>query len=238
MTSALGADRANDPDDIAAHGVAWDLVPLLDGAPNVDALLDTADDIAAELVANGRGRIGTMSAGQIAAFHRRYAELLELLGRASNYAGLLFAGDTADPANGKLVAHVEERATAIGTQLLFIELEWAEASDEHVDSVLSNPEHELDFIRHHLRSARRYTPYLLTEPEERILTEKNITGAGAWGRLFDELSSSMEVTLDQPDGTTATMPLAHGLAIMQHPDRGVRQQAHAAVTAGLGALPA
>ncbi len=233
MTSALGASRASDPDDIAAHGVSWDLLPLLDGATNVDVLLDKADIIAAELVASGRGRVATMSAGELAAFHRRYAELIELVGRADNYAGLLYAGDTADPANGALVAHVQERGTAINTQLLFIELEWAEATDEHVDVVLSNPDHQLDFIRHHLRSARRYMPHLLTEPEERILTEKNVTGAGAWGRLFDELSSAMEVSLEQPDGTTATLPLANGLALLQHPDRSERQRAHAAVTAGL-----
>lgn len=233
MTSALGAERAPDADDLAANGVSWDLLPLLDGASGVDALLDTADEIAAELVASGRGRIATMSPGELAAFHRRFAELIELLGRAGSYVSLLFAGDTVDPAHGALVAHVQERGTAINTQLLFIELEWAEATDEHADAVLSDPNPELDFIRHHLRSARRYKPHLLSEPEERILTEKNITGANAWGRLFDELSSAMEISLEQPDGAVATLPLANGLALLQHPDRDMRQHAHAAVTAGL-----
>ncbi len=233
MTSALGAERAPDADDLAAHGVSWDLLPLLDGAADVDALLDSADAIAAELVASGRGHIAAMSPSELAAFHRRYAELIELLGRAGSYASLRFSADTVDPANGALVAHVEERGTAINTQLLFIELEWAEATDAHVDAVLSNPDHQLDFIRHHLRAARRYTPHLLSESEERILTEKSITGAGAFGRLFDELSSAMEISLEQPDGTRQTLPLANGLALLQHPDRGVRQQAHAAVTAGL-----
>ncbi|CAB4885594.1 unannotated protein [freshwater metagenome] len=233
MTSALGAERAHDPDDIAAKGVAWDLHPLLDGAVDVDELLDRADAVVAELVASGRGRIATMTAAELAAFHRRYAVLVELLGRAGNYAGLQFAGDTVNPAHGALVAHVEERATAIGTQLLFIELEWAEASEEHADAILSTPDPALDFVRHHLRSARRYKPHLLSEPEERILTEKNQTGAGAWARLFDELSSAMEVTLTRADGTNAIVPLPQGLAMLQHPDRAVRQQAHAAVTEGL-----
>jgi oligoendopeptidase F len=213
--------------------VAWDLSTILDGAADVDVLIDAAEVIASELVASGRGRIASMTAAELSAFHRRFAEMIELLGRASSYAGLTFAGDTAAPANGALVAHVQERATAINTQLLFIELEWALATDEHVDAVLSSPDHDLDFIRHHLRSARRYRSHLLSEPEERVLTEKSVTGESAWGRLFDELSSALQATVEMPDGTTATVPLLQCLSMLQHPDRAVRQRAHAAVNVGL-----
>ena len=233
MTSALSAVRAPDPDDLTAHGVAWDLSTILDGAFNVDVLIDAAAVIASELVASGRGRIASMTAAELSAFHRRYAEMIELLGRASSFAGLTFAGDTTAPANGALVAHVQERATAINTQLLFIELEWALATDEHVDAVLASPDHDLDFIRYHLRSARRYRSHLLSEPEERVLTEKSVTGESAWGRLFDELSSALQATVEMPDGTTATVPLLQCLSMLQHPDRTVRQRAHAAVNVGL-----
>ena len=232
MTSSLDSDRDLDPDDLAAKGVSWDLLPLLNGAPDVDSLIDAADVIAAELVEMGRGRVAMMTAARLGAFHCRYAELIELLGRASNFASLMFAGDTSDPANGALVAHVQERATVISTQLLFIELEWAAATDEHVDEILSAPDHELDFIRHRLRSARRYRPHLLTEPEERVITEKDVTGESAWTRLFEELTSVLEITVDQPAGP-ATVPLMQGLSMLQHPDRAVRQSAHVAVSVGL-----
>ena len=36
---------------------------------------------------------------------------------------------------------------------------------------------------------------MLSEPEEKILAEKAVTGASAWSRLFDELTSSIEVRL-------------------------------------------
>ena len=51
----------------------------------------------------------------------------------------------------------------------------------------------LDFARHHLRTARRYRPHLLTEPEERILTEKALSGRTAWARLFEEQAAAIEV---------------------------------------------
>src|SRR5680860_603903 len=51
----------------------------------------------------------------------------------------------------------------------------------------------LDFARHYLRMERRYRPHLLSEPEEKLLAEKGVTGASAWGRLFSEHVSAIEV---------------------------------------------
>jgi oligoendopeptidase F len=226
MTDTL----ASDPDMTAAD-VAWDLEPLLGEQQSVDDLLDAADAIASDLTAY-RGRIAELDAAELAAFHHRLADLSDLIGRAGSYAGLRFAGDTTDPANGALLAKVEERSTAISTQLLFVELEWAAADEAHVDEVLADP--ALDFVRHHLRSVRRYRDHLLSEPEERILNEKSVSGSSAWARLFSELTSTITVELTDGEGTpTRTASLEEGLSRLQHPDRSVRQEAASAVTAGL-----
>ena len=73
----------------------------------------------------------------------------------------------------------QERATALETKLLFFELEWAALADERAEELLAAD--GLDFCRHHLRSARRYRPHLLTEPEEKVLTEKALTGRSRLG---------------------------------------------------------
>lgn len=225
MTDTL----ASDPDMTAAD-VAWDLEPLLGERRDVDEMLDAADAIANEL-ADYRGRIATLEPDELASFFRRMAELHDLVGRAGSYAGLRFSVDTNDPANGALMARVEERSTAISTKLIFVELEWAAADDAHVNRVLADP--ALDFVRHHLRSARRYRDHLLTEPEERILNEKSVTGWSAWGRLFSELTSAITVELTDDDGSTRTASLEEGLARLHHPDREVRRAAAEAVTEGL-----
>ena len=51
----------------------------------------------------------------------------------------------------------------------------------------------LDFARHHLENVRRYREHLLSEPEEKVLAEKSVTGSNAWARLFEELTSAIEV---------------------------------------------
>ncbi|HNL49935.1 MAG TPA: M3 family oligoendopeptidase, partial [Microthrixaceae bacterium] len=148
-------------------------------------------------------------------------------GRAGYYAMLRFSEDTQDPGRGAEMMKVQERGTAIAAKLVFLELEWAALPDERVDELLADP--VLDFCAHHLRSARRYRDHLLSEPEEVLLTEKSTSGAAAWVRLFDELTSAITVELPEQ----GTVGLEQGLSLLQHPDRAVRQQAAAAVTAGL-----
>jgi oligoendopeptidase F len=168
-----------------------------------------------------------MDAATLADFMSSLSDLQELIGKAASYAGLKFAVDTSDPANGALMQRVQERATAIGTQLIWFELEWAAIPDESADAILADE--RVAPYRYHLESERRYRPHLLTEPEEKIDAEKSVTGRSAWVRLFSELSAEIKVTL--PDGVEA--PLERGLALMMHPDRETRQQAAEAITAGL-----
>jgi oligoendopeptidase F len=227
--SNASADPVDDDADRRAAGVDWDIEPLLDGA-DIDALVDRAEAVAATL-ATRRDTVASVTVDELRTVMEQFADLSDLLGRAGNYAALRFAVDTVDPKNGALMARVEERSTAIFTQLLFFDLEWAALDDATVEALLADP--SLAFCAHSLRSRRRYREHLLSEPEERILTEKYVTGGSAWGRLFAELSSAITVELANGEGGTRTAPLEQGLALLQHPDREVRRSAASAVTAGL-----
>jgi oligoendopeptidase F len=76
--------------------------------------------------------------------------------------------------------------------------------------------------------ARRYRRHLLSEPEERVMNEKSVTGRSAWNRLFEELTSAIEV--DLPD-ERASLEVA--LSRLHSPDREVRRASAEAVTAAL-----
>jgi oligoendopeptidase F len=123
---------------------------------------------------------------------------------------------------------VQERGTAIETQLLFFELEWAALDDDRVEELLAAD--GLDHARHYLRTIRRYRPHLLTEPEEKILAEKSVTGAGAWTRLFSEVTSAIKVDLDGEDEPVA---LDVALARLASPDRALRAHVAERVTEAL-----
>lgn len=214
----------------ALEDVAWDLEPLVDGEgeAGADRLLDEAEQRAAAFAERYASKLGTIDGPEFAAAVQELAEISELVGRAGSYASLRFSVDTRDPANGALLQRVQERGTAIETKLLFFELEWAALSDERAEELLAAD--GLEKARHHLRTARRYRPYLLSEPEEKILAEKSVTGRDAWMRLFSEVTSAIEVELD---GEEKPVPLDVALARLVSPDREVRRHVAERVTAAL-----
>jgi oligoendopeptidase F len=222
---------------------AWDLDPLVDGngAGGARAQLSEARERARALAERHAGKVAELDCDSLLAAMAELGELQELIGRAGTYAGLRFSCDTADPENGALMQEVQERATEIETMLLFFELEWAALADERVDELLADE--RLSFCAHYLRNARRYREHLLSEPEEKILAEKSVTGSSAWSRLFDELTSAIEVRLPgmasagagwgEDEGVRETVALDVALSRLVLPDRDERRANAEAVTEAL-----
>jgi oligoendopeptidase F len=213
--------------------VEWDLSHLLAGAGDdppaaVDALLDEAKRRADAFAERYAGQLAELDGSELVAAMHELAEIEEIAGRAGTYAHLSFSIDTADPARGALLQRVEEKGTAIETALLFFHLEWAALDDARAEELLAAD--GLDFARHHLKTARRYRPHLLTEPEERILTEKALSGRSAWVRLFEEQTAAITVDLADADEPVS---LEVALARLFDPDREVRRDAAERVTAAL-----
>jgi oligoendopeptidase F len=212
---------------VTADTVHWRLSDLLDGGgpEEVGALLDEAIARAEAFAKRYRGALAEIDAGGLREAMEELAQIHDLAGRAGSYAGLDFSTDTADPKRGALLQLVQERGTTLETLLLFFDLEWAALEDARADELLAGE--GLDFARHHLRTARRYRPHLLSEPEELILTEKALSARSAWTRLFEEQTASIEVELEQ----TVTLDVA--LSRLAVPSREVRAETAAAVTRAL-----
>jgi oligoendopeptidase F len=219
------AELLSDPELLKTE---WDLEPLVDGEgeAGVNRRLNEATERAQAFADRYAGRVAALDPDGLIDAMRELAAISDLVGRAASYASLQFSTDTADPARGALLQRMQERATEAETKLLFFELEWAAIEDDQADVLLEAE--GLDFCRHHLRSARRYRPHLLTEPEEKILAEKALSSRSAWGRLFGELTSALRVPLD---GEEVSLEIA--LSRLQAPVREERRVAAEAVSAAL-----
>jgi oligoendopeptidase F len=230
--------RPEKPTDPELQATGWDLEPLVDGegSGGVGRRLEEALQRAQAFAEAHAGKVSELDPAGLRAAMTELAEIHDLVARGGYYAALRFSTDTADPANGALLQRVQEQETAIQTTLVFFELEWAALGDEQVDELLAGD--GLEFCAHHLRNVRRYREHLLTEPEEKILTEKALTGANAWTRLFEELTSAIEVRLDgagapgdASGGETVALDVA--LSRLSDGDREVRRSAAEAVTSAL-----
>jgi len=224
---ATATDLLADPELLAS---AWDLGPIVDGegSAGVERLLDDALERSAAFASAHNGKVATLDAAGLRAAMLELAAIMELVDRAGSYAMLDFTTDTADPARGALLQKVQERGTVLETQLLFFELEWAALGDAQVEALFDDDSVDLEFCAHYLRTARRYRPHLLTEPEEKVMAEKSIASSSAWARLFGEQLSDIRVNLDGEE-----QPLDLALSALLGPDAETRRLTAEAVTEAL-----
>jgi oligoendopeptidase F len=251
-------DAGLEPTDAELEQAAWDLEPLVAGGGDDGARAQLAEALerSEAFASSYAGKLDQLDSVALEQAMQELAAIQELAGRAGTYAVLRFSVDTSDPSRGALLQEMQERATQIETTLLFFELEWAGLDDERAEALLADE--RLEFCAHHLRNVRRYREHLLSEPEEKILAEKSVTGANAWSRLFEELTSAIEVRLPVPAGTdgsrggdggsqrdsestggrdgageTQTLALDVALSRLALPDRELRRTTAQAVTQAL-----
>jgi oligoendopeptidase F len=211
-----------------AEEVAWDLSDLYDGGddPRLAQDVEQTEKAAAAFRERYYGRVAELSAAELRAAIEEREEIESTFTRAIYYAHLWFSTDMNDSQRGALVARLTEKGAAIDTQLLFFGLELAALDDEQADALLASE--ELERWRHWLRTVRKFRPYILTEPEEKIVTEKSVSGFAAWDRLYDELLGAIKVDLD---GTE--IGFEEAMSKLYSPDRDLRRRAAEAVTAAL-----
>jgi oligoendopeptidase F len=179
-----------------AEGVEWSLTDLYDGPddPRILGDLAAALEAAETLAERTRGRVADLSAAELGEALAERERIASLVDRARAFADLRYAADTSDDARGALVQQTLERATAVQKELLFFDLEWLAADDEHAEAVVADP--AVERYAGFLRATRRYRPHVLSEPEERLDAEKRVTGQDAWSRLYDQLLAELRVRLE------------------------------------------
>ncbi|HEX4746500.1 MAG TPA: hypothetical protein VFU99_06410, partial [Gaiellaceae bacterium] len=212
-----------------AEEVAWDLSDLYESGddPRLEQDVQETDASAAAFRERYYGHVAELSAGELREAIEERERIESIFTRAIYFAHLRFATDMNDSERGALVARLTEKGATIDTQLLFFGLEIAALEDEQADALIASD--ELERWRHWLRTVRKFRPYVLTEPEEKILTEKSVSGFSAWDRLYDELLGAIKVDLDGE-----TIGFEEAMAKLYSPDRDLRRRASEAITEALG----
>jgi oligoendopeptidase F len=211
-----------------AEEVAWDLTDLYEGSddPRLETHIQEADEAAGAFRDRYHGRVSGLSAAELADAIAERERIEEILTRVGYFAHLHFATDMADPPRGALLARVTEKGAALDTQLLFFGLEIADLDDAAAAALVAAP--ELERWHHWLTSLRKFRPYLLSEPEEKIVTEKSVSGVSAWDRLYEELLGSLRVQLDGEETS-----FEEAMSRLYSADRDRRRAAAEAVTEAL-----
>ena len=159
---------------------------------------------------------------------QRLETLHERLGRIYSYAYLNWCTKTQDPSRGALLQKVRESCSQIEQKVLFFDLEWTQVEEKRAQRLLKSK--KLTRYHHYLELLRLRKNHLLSEPEEKILSEKTVTGRDAWIRLFDETLGAARFSMDRRKLTSEEL-----LVKLYQPDRTARRRAALAFTEGLQA---
>lgn len=211
-----------------AEEIAWDLSDLYAGIddPDIERDIQSADERADSFAAAYRGTLLTLSAEALGAAVAEFERIIEMASRLGSFAHLIWSTDTGNPRYGALLQKITEWSSRLRQKLVFFELEWVNAPEDFAQRMIADP--ALAHYRHWLETSRRYQPHRLSEPEEKILAEKAITGEEAWTRFFSELMGNARYPFDGEELTQAGI-----LAKLYVPDRDVRQRAAEAFTSVL-----
>lgn len=213
-------------DGLKAKGIQWNLGELYSGPedPQLEADLTKARAQAEAFAQKYRGKVasGAFDGRELAKVLAEYEALAELEHRPSFYASLLFASDTQNSKAQRLVQHTREVATEIGNLLVFFSLELIGLEDQQAAAFLAVP--EMAEYRHYLEALRRFKPHTLSEREEQLLNQKQLTSSSAFEQLYEELTGSLRFKFTM-DGEEKELTDGEMMALLRHPDRDLRERA-------------
>jgi len=154
-------------------------------------------------------------------FVRRLEVLHELGGRLYAFAGLSFSADTQDQAAQTLVARVDQFLANLQNRTLFFSLWWKELDDENAARLMDAS----GDYRYWLEEMRHFKPHTLSEPEEKIINIKNVTGSNALSNLYDSITN--RYTFKVPiDGEVKEMTRGELMVYARHHDADLRAAAY------------
>jgi oligoendopeptidase F len=200
----------------------WDLSDLVkDPIRHLDAHLSAIDAQISQIEAVRDTLTPSLSSNDFASLLHLSESVTHSSSRLGAYAYLWFSENTKDSKARSFKGHVEERLTALHNRLLFFEL-WWQGIDEHNAARLLNDSGDL---RYHLETIRRYKPHTLSEPEEKIINVKNVTGRSAVNTLYDVVTNGLTFTM-KVGGKKKTFNREALMTYVRSPKAAVRQAAY------------
>jgi len=138
--------------------------------------------------------------------------------RLLGFAGLWFYGDTQDQDAQALQAQIEQFLVGLQNKTLFFSLWWKGLDQQTADRLMAAS----GDLKYWLEEMRHYTPHTLTEPEEKILNIKNVTGSSALITLYDSITNRYTFKVNV-DGEDKNLTRGELMVYARHHDPALRE---------------
>jgi oligoendopeptidase F len=200
----------------------WDLSHLTeDPVQRFEALLAAIESNVAQFESAREQLSPTMAASLFHSLLTLSEDIAAASSRLSAYAYLWFSENTKHLAARSFKTKVEERLTSLHNRLVFFDLWWQSVDQDNAFRLMAGT----GTLRYHLETIRRFKPHTLSEPEEKIVNIKNITGRSAVHSLYDIVTNAFTFTLTV-NGTRKSMTREELTSYLRHAQGRLREAAY------------
>jgi oligoendopeptidase F len=193
-----------------------------DPVPQLNAHLSSIEAQVTRIEAMRQELSPALSNDEFASILHLSESVAQSTSRLGAYAYLWFSENTKDSSARSFKSHVEERLTAVQNRLLFFELWWQSIDEKSAARLLDGS----GDVRYHLETIRRYQPHTLSEPEEKIINLKNVTGRSAVNTLYDVVTNGLTFTIKGSGNKKKVVNREGLMTYVRSPKAAVREAAY------------
>jgi oligoendopeptidase F len=201
----------------------WSLADLYPGFNTPE--LESAFDVIEEQVTSFEGLRANltpdMPADRFVDIVRASEEMTRVVNKLYAFAGLSFAADTQDQAAQSLQARVQQFLADMENRTLFFSLWWKDLDQENAKRLMDAS----GDYRYYLEEMRHFKPHTLSEPEEKVVNLKNVTGSQALITLYSSITNRYVFKVEV-EGEVQELTRGQLMAIVQGPDPDLRAAAY------------
>jgi oligoendopeptidase F len=148
-------------------------------------------------------------------------ETTRLASKLYSYAELAFAADTQNQSIQALLGRIRQFLAELENRTLFFQLWWKDLDEVNANRLM---EHAGDY-RYYLEEMRQFKPHTLSEPEEKIINLKNITGSNALVMLYDAITNRFVFRIEA-EGRTQELTRGELMVFARNHDPELRAKAY------------
>jgi oligoendopeptidase F len=201
---------------------AWSLNDLFPGeGPALEAAFTSLETKVATFETFRSKLAADMTQDAFLTIIRALEEIYEDFNRLGGFASLWFSSDTQNQAAQSLAARVDQFGAEMENKMLFFSLWWKALPDHAAERLMSGS----GDYHYWLEEMRHFKTHTLSEPEEKIINIKNVTGVSATNMLYEAITNRYVFKVEV-DGEVKDLTRGELMVYARHHDPKLREAAY------------
>jgi len=202
---------------------AWSLADLFPApeSPELANAFTQLDHLTAKFEKTREQLVPEISAESFLSIINKMEEINHLAAKLGSFSGLWYSEDTQNQTAQSLEAKVDQFLAGLSNRTLFFSLWWKELDDANAKRLLDAS----GDYRYWLVQMRSFKPFTLTEPEEKIINIKDVTGVSAHIMLYSTITNRYVFKLEV-DGEVKELSRGELMVYARHHDPELRARAY------------